>query len=177
MKYSFIIFCTVLMSFLTSCNTNNTDTLNVNQTAIADAASFLSEAQIVGIFNDKKEPTIVVQTSDLLSQWNTLVDINEPLTTLLIFSENDTYYLRASGQTYVSTVELSIGNTVKGHQVLYLTGNTICTSDGCSSAGGCLPQGAYCSDCNKGAKDCKRSTSSKTPFTPIALLDDYQYLQ
>lgn len=68
------------------------------------------------------------------------------------FSEND----------IVSTIAL-----IKDENDQYITGRTICKSVWSASGGGCIPDGEYCTKCERDGVlgDCERTTISE--LTPI----------
>lgn len=82
----------------------------------------------------------------------------EPQSVAVEIINNKPYLRIYSKDDYVSTVELLLDNKSS----TYTTGETVCTTNACSSGGGCVPNGQYCTACAVGPGnlpgDCLRTT-------------------
>lgn len=79
-----------------------------------------------------------------------------------IINLDNAFYLRFySDKNIVSTIAL-----LKDESNQYMTGGTVCETVACASGGGCVPQGAYCTECRPNGPDnpkgdCKRTTTKE----------------
>ncbi|MFK5983014.1 MAG: hypothetical protein QM499_08880 [Flavobacteriaceae bacterium] len=90
-------------------------------------------------------------------------DLNlKPLSFKVIIIDNNEYLRFYNENNQVSTIAL-----IKDDSGHYKTGGTVCTSSACSSGGGCVPNGLYCTPCKPQGPDssvngdCKRVTSNE----------------
>jgi hypothetical protein len=79
-----------------------------------------------------------------------------------ILKIDDHLYLRTYyNNDFVSTTLLNTKSNVEVElRTLSTARTTTCTSKACASGGGCIPDTftIYCKPCNRGAKDCVRTT-------------------
>lgn len=89
----------------------------------------------------------ILHDSELKPKSFEIIEI-DGLNYLRFHSEND----------IVSTIAL-----IKNEDDQYITGRTICKTEWCSSSGGCIPKGEYCTKCEKDGVvgDCERTTISE----------------
>ncbi|PHS63477.1 MAG: hypothetical protein COB12_09275 [Flavobacterium sp.] len=86
----------------------------------------------------------------------------KPLSFKVITIDENNYLRFYNEDDQVSTIVL-----IKGDNGHYKTGGTVCTSTVCSSGGGCIPNGLYCTPCKPfgpdgpTSSDCKRVTSNE----------------
>ena len=107
--------------------------------------------------------------SDLLGNLKTIMSEDFNTTVVVSKSEilkiDDHLYLRTYyNNDFVSTTLLNTKSNVEGElRTLSTARTTTCTSKACASGGGCIPDTftIYCKPCNRGAKDCVRTTSNE----------------
>ena len=107
--------------------------------------------------------------SDLLS--NLITTMPENFNTDVVVSESEILkmdehlYLRTYfNNDFVSTTLLNSKSNAQGELRLLSTARTTtCTSKACASGGGCIPETftVYCKPCEKGERDCVRTTSAE----------------
>ncbi|MDO5656665.1 MAG: hypothetical protein Q4G27_11065 [Flavobacteriaceae bacterium] len=151
-----------LAFFLLSCN--NDDKIKINQLSEKIISSDLHRTGInQGIIGKYTNGQIVLDYSsdDMLEIFEQdLMDIyneTKPVSVKVIEINNKDYLRFFNNDETVSTIELFTENNI------VYTGKTVCTSKICASGGGCIPDGEYCTKCEKLAEDCVRTTSDLTP--------------
>ncbi len=105
-----------------------------------------------------------VSNDVIMETFKQFVSVNglklQPLSLEVITIDNNKYLRFYNENDKVSTIEL-----IKDENGQYRTGNTVCTSSACSSGGGCIPNGLYCTKCQPQGPnspvsgDCKRVTT------------------
>ena len=106
--------------------------------------------------------------SDLLSNLKTIMpedfNTNVVVSKSEILKIDDHLYLRTYfNNDFVSTTLLNIKSNVEDElRTLSTARTTTCTSKACASGGGCIPDTftVYCKPCDRGEKDCVRTTSN-----------------
>ncbi|WP_299216107.1 hypothetical protein [uncultured Dokdonia sp.] len=155
---NFMILSVFIVAFL-SCDKDD------SQLKVDSSNLKLETITSVKIGNDiDNNVTLDYSNSDILSTFAIFSIKNkldlQPQSMEVIDVDSQKYLRIYSKDEKVSTIAL-----IKDENGHYRTGETICTSSQCSSSGGCLPNGQYCTKCipnpNSPLKgDCTRTTSS-----------------
>jgi len=161
-KISLLFLMVFSLIIITSCESDeNKDSIR-STNEISSELKSLTNGEI-GVKNNGKA-TLGVNEDEILKvakEFMARTDLKlEPISAKIEFINDRTYLRIYSKEDYVSTVELTYNHSTG----TYWTESTVCTSRVCASAGGCLPNGQYCTECRYGNDgnlkgDCSRSTS------------------
>lgn len=107
---------------------------------------------------------LAVSDAELMESFNNYsqkLGSNTKAHTLELIEVEGQNYIRFYGDDKsVSTVALI--NQIDGEddsQIYRYIGNTVCKTTSCANCCGCIPSGAYCTECQNNPGDCERTTS------------------
>lgn len=157
-----------MLMFLFSCNSDD----KVKSEKLRDMSFQDMMKTEIGLIKDGKV-VLDIADSDLINKFqkysNDFKLGVEPVSVEVVTIDSNHYLRFENTNNSVSTIALvkvQIPNERKLHVGVEL-GNTVCTSTDCASGGGCVPNGDYCTKCQKGSVmgspiygDCTRSTSN-----------------
>lgn len=158
MKKSFYLLI-VVPFLLLSCENNRIEENNDNssKSTLSEMPELLGSE--IALMKDSVVQLTVSESSVMAAAKSFFkkTDLQTEPVSFKIIDVNNNKYLRFYNEdNTLSTIELIVDST--SHKIIL--GSTICTSDVCVSGGGCVPDGVYCTECNGGLGDCKRTTSS-----------------
>lgn len=119
-----------------------------------------SQTSVIGKIQDGI-PIITIDEERMLNNWQnnlkTTSKINATFNSVAILEIDGNYYLRATGNEFVSTVLLKYDRTENS----FVAEGITCTSQTCSTTNGCIPDGkTKCTGCT--LNDCTKTVSSVT---------------
>ena len=165
MKKVFLFLFT--SSLLIACDSNHHNSLNLLKTLeqnfninkfSGNEAAYVDVQKNLNLISDE----LLIKSFNIYSK---KIGLNKvAITSELIDNENNFYLRFHNSDNSASTVALveNVSNNLKTNETtnrFMMLGGTTCISSSCSHCCGCLPNGDYCTNCERWNPDCTRSTT------------------